>query len=470
MATLQDQVADMYQYMRENLYLCRPDLAVTDAQGHERRYNAALLFGTLTALTGGKQLLQGEVGLGKTTSAENIISLMYSIPRDVVVSASLSGHPEQTEEKTVGRLDFGKLSQGSEEEIWSYFVTLNPKVVDEVNRLPPGKQNLLLQGIDRGVWKYMNGHVLNRDYCIFGTMNYQDAGNTEIIPPLVDRFDISVESKHMGINNARVLRDGGLHDVLARPEMDSLAEQTYAILDDKRMSPKEKWERITDLGGEFRAALKGDLELLSPEQRIQARAEIAGIPLVREGDTEMGTSFFLDLIESELATCQQYGQKRTNQECPPDCHWKNYLCHGARNGLSTRTEGQALPRYAKALAWFLGDDRVTEQHVKAVLPYTIWHKLLWKDEHFSTVSREDQRDEPWELHLAQRAADQLFQRFTDQKNRMALAYNALHSYAELMGQGKGEEAEQQWRIAQDLATRGSPKYDDHPVFAEYVRG
>ncbi len=62
---LQDKVTGLYDRIRNDFYLCRDDLEVSG-----ERYNSALLFGVLTELNKGNQLLFGEYGGGKTTSAE----------------------------------------------------------------------------------------------------------------------------------------------------------------------------------------------------------------------------------------------------------------------------------------------------------------------------------------------------------------------------------------------------------------
>ena len=49
-------------------------------------------------------------------------------------ASEVGGHPEQTEEKIVGRPDLGKLNQGQEEVVWSSFVQLPVKIVDEINK------------------------------------------------------------------------------------------------------------------------------------------------------------------------------------------------------------------------------------------------------------------------------------------------------------------------------------------------
>ena len=72
MADLRVMVHEILTFIQDRLYFNRADLEVKG-----QKHNAALLFSTLTGLVGGKILIVGEPGLGKTTSAEYIGALLY---------------------------------------------------------------------------------------------------------------------------------------------------------------------------------------------------------------------------------------------------------------------------------------------------------------------------------------------------------------------------------------------------------
>ena len=67
-------VRQLYDFIQSHLYFNRPDIRVGGEQ-----FNSTLLFTLLTALTGGKALIIGEPGLGKTTAAEYAGSLLYQL-------------------------------------------------------------------------------------------------------------------------------------------------------------------------------------------------------------------------------------------------------------------------------------------------------------------------------------------------------------------------------------------------------
>ncbi len=61
----QKQVMEIYQFISDHLYFNRPDMEIKG-----ERFNSAILLSLLTGLKKGKELIIGEPGLGKTTSAE----------------------------------------------------------------------------------------------------------------------------------------------------------------------------------------------------------------------------------------------------------------------------------------------------------------------------------------------------------------------------------------------------------------
>jgi MoxR-like ATPase len=103
----QRQVMEMYQFINDHLYFNRPDMEIKG-----ERFNSAILFSLLTGLRKGKELIIGEPGLGKTTSAEFVCSLIYQFPLGVIWGSEVSGHPEQTEEKIIGRPDLQEAESG----------------------------------------------------------------------------------------------------------------------------------------------------------------------------------------------------------------------------------------------------------------------------------------------------------------------------------------------------------------------
>lgn len=431
---LRETVQGIYDYISENLYLNRPDVEIKG-----RQFSTPLLISLLTGLRQGKQLIIGEPGLGKTTSAEYVCALLYRFPLGIIWGSEVPGHPEQTEEKIIGRPDLGRLNTGEEVVVWSHFTLLPVKIVDEINRLPETKQSMILDGVDRGNWGYLNDSIINREYCLFATANYQDRGTNTIIAPLIDRFDVMVESKHPGANLAYLIGMRGPNGSTLRDEK---LEQEFLQVLNERIPYNVRMERVEALCDEFGEALaqRAGVPTLSRPSREAIRFGMDEIPF------DLDANAFLRMILSELSFCYRYGQKRTHEGCGEGCHFTGYLCSAVRNCISNRFP-ITVRNFSQALAWFLGDEKVDLEHLLAVLPYALAHRLQWKDE--ATAQREkESRTDPLAIHMAKHAVKEMHRRYMEQgpmvKNALAVACRIL----------EGETLE--------------PIVGDHPIYREIL--
>ncbi|MGE3541611.1 MAG: AAA family ATPase [Candidatus Tectimicrobiota bacterium] len=427
-------IRDMYTFISEHLYFNRPDLALPGESA-----NAALLLSLLTALVGGKALIIGEPGLGKTTASEYICALLYCLPLGVIWSGEVSGHPEQTEEKIVGRPNLGKLNQGEEVVVWSTFARLPVKIVDEINRLPETKQSLILDGLERGKWEYLSQGLINDEFCLFATANYQDQGTNTLVPPLLDRFDVVVESKHPGANIAALIGQSSAREALLRhPESEAAFFET---LQKTRLGSAHA--ALEALHQRFAALVyeRCGLVLLSHTERQAVRQDIATLPVTPEANA------LLRMVLAELSFCCKYGQKRSSEVCDEGCHYTGYLCYEVRNCASNRLPSSVY-RYAQALAWWLGSPQVDVEHVRTVLPYTMAHRTQWRESYLLARERE-RRQEPLLLHAARHATAAVFQRFHEQRHDIL----ASLSLAARLFEGENVP----------------PPQGDHPLYSEIRR-
>jgi MoxR-like ATPase len=429
------KIRDIYAFISENLYFSRPDLHV---QGQSA--NTTLLLSLLTALTGGKALIIGEPGLGKTTAAEYVCALIYGFPLSVIWSSVVNGHPEQTEEKIVGRPDLGKLNQGEEAVIWSYFARLPIKIVDEINRLPETKQSLILDGVERGKWEYLNQSLVNDEFCLFATANYQDQGTNTLVPPLLDRFDIIVESKHPGANIASLIGQEVSDDPLLRS-----TEIAAGFIEALRGSHNGTQEPLEQAHKHFARLIhqRYGLSILSRTERQAVRKEMDAL------EVDLSTNAFIRMALAELSFCCKYGQKRSGEVCDEGCHYTGYLCYEVSNCASNRLPG-SIYRYARALAWWLGHDRVDVEHARLILPYVLAHRAQWRESYLLMRERE-RRHEPLLIHAARHATADIFRRFHEQRHDIMHALSvAAHIF---------EHDDEEMVLPQG----------DHPLYAEIQR-
>lgn len=423
---------EIYDFIAEGLYLNRRDIRIKG-----KAYNTALLMSLITGLSRGKQLIIGEPGLGKTTSAEYACSLMYRLPLGAIWRAEISGHPEQTEEKIIGRPDLGKLNLGQEEVIWSYFTILPAKIVDELNRLPETKQSLILEGVDRGKWEYLNESVINREYCFFATANYEDRGTNTIIMPLIDRFDVMVESKHPGPNLAYRIGtkapDGdGLRHI-------AIEEQIHQTMSEK-LPYDDRLKRIEAISERFGTYLFKEfgLRTLSFEDRCHLYSQKSRIPF------DLDANAFLRLVIAELSFCQRLGQKRSHEGCEEGCHFTGYLCNAVQNCISNRFS-ISVQRFSQTLAWLMGNDVVDLEHLKVILPFTLAHRIHWKEDMLAQCDQKI-RNDPLMIYMAKKAVDDMHRRYTEQAPRIKDALAVAFRISE------GEDLE--------------PVEGDHPIYWE----
>ncbi|TFG13621.1 MAG: hypothetical protein EU531_09685 [Promethearchaeota archaeon] len=125
-------------------------------------------------------LLVGGHGGGKTTLVKLLGRMFTGMRLDEIESSIVRGHPQLTEEKLTGTLKLGKLmNEGVEEVVWRQFITGFWKIIDEVNRLTPYSQDILLSLLAEGKVKYYDAITSIEKYTLYGTINPQDVGTFE---------------------------------------------------------------------------------------------------------------------------------------------------------------------------------------------------------------------------------------------------------------------------------------------------
>lgn len=439
----QEKVRNVYNSIREKFYLCRDDLDI----GGER-FNSALLFGTLTELNRGKQLLYGEYGGGKTTSAEYLHSLFHNLPIDIVKRVVVRGSPQLTQEKIIGRPDYGKMHQGQEEVVWQYFVFL-PKIIDEFNRIPESNQSMLLDGIDRGEWAYLNEHVATGRQALFATCNYEDRGNSQLIPPILDRFDIATESKFPGVSNSLAIghdyhnqKDAILQDAETSREILKVLDTTRSFEDVRK--------QLAPLQERFRNKLKErNLETLAEEEYNVIDREMSAVPLDKDA------TVYLSFLIGELNQHPRYGQKRSND--PISKEEGGYLFNLLESAGSAR-ENKSMVRYTQSLAWLLGEKEANLEHVLTVVPYALWHRVRFAQDTLSKFT-DNRRTDPLPLYALKTLLGEGTKELPGVKKRFLESRENYQTVMNFIQQGKYIEAA---KAARNFSMQGK----GHPLFLD----
>jgi MoxR-like ATPase len=441
---LQEKVKGLYNKIKRDFYLCGDDFEVNG-----KKYNSALLFGVLTELNKGNILLFGECGGGKTTSAEYIQSVFNGLPLDLVKRVAIRGNPQLTEEKIVGRPHYGKMHKGKESVVWQHFVQIGPKIFDEFNRLPEANQAIVLNGVDRGEWNYLNDFIATGPQPFFATCNYEDKGNNGLIQSILDRFDVAVESRFPGVVNALYIAqdyNNNKDEILSDLE---LTNKALNILNSGKSQAKiqKNLEAIVKKY-EKKLVAKG-FPILSREDKGIIEQEISAIPFDRDAG-----QYFAFLI-AEMNTSPKYDQKRSI-DLPTNEH--GLYLHLSFIGSGSRREEKSIVRYAKSLAWLQEQDKVNLDNVTQIVPYILWHRLRWTPEILGDF-KDNYRNDPLDLHITKT--------FLGEGNENSVKKNYLESrenYQEvidLIGHGKIYTALEEAKI---FWAKGK----GHPIFKDLI--
>jgi MoxR-like ATPase len=321
-------------------------------------------------------LLVGGHGGGKTTLTKILGRMMTGKSLEEIDSCILRGHPQLTEEKMVATLKPGPLMKdGIEIVVWRSFVTGFWKIIDEVNRLTPYSQNILLSLLAEGEVKYYDEIKRCDEYCLFATLNPADAGTFDSGPPFLDRFGMAVP--------------------ITMPTVSDL-ELILASRDDRLFGYDELWQVPAILTEENLLTIwnLADKIPVSPEASEYLRS------LIRE----FGACIRVDKSQSSGLTVE-------TGLCD-GCHFNTAksVCNKVVVPLSVRA-AKDLNRYSKATAWLVGAHEVSIEIIKSLAPLVFWHRTKFvRDEserspyYGDTFSFTQQLVELASARYAQRAA------------------------------------------------------------------
>jgi MoxR-like ATPase len=287
-------------------------------------------------------LLIGGHGGGKSTLVKHLGRMFTGISMAATEDCIIRAHPQLTEEKMIATLNIAKLMQSGEEEVlWRTFTTSFWKILDEVNRLSPYAQNMLLSMLAEGKVKYYDKVYPTDKYVLYATLNPGGIGTFEMSSPFLDRFSIAVYISMPTTHDLSIILESNDEKLLGYDELVQVPgiltkEQLLSIwfLVDKINVPSESENFIHSIIREFTLCDrvdKGNSEFLTPE--------------------------------TGLCT---------------GCHFNlsKLVCNKVVSILSVRVAKDLL-RYSKALSWLLGFDEVRIETIAALAPYVISHRVKY---------------------------------------------------------------------------------------------
>ncbi len=287
-------------------------------------------------------LLIGGHGGGKTSITKFLGRMFTATSLADIENSIIRGHPQLTEEKLIGTLKLGKLMKDGEEEVvWRQFVTNFWKIIDEVNRLTPYAQDILLSLLAEGTVKYYDSIITISKFSLFATINPNDVGTFELSQPFLDRFGISVPISMPTSHDLQLILSG--------------KDDKYSSFDELIQVPKIL--TIDEL-----------MEIWYFVNRIQFTPKVNN---------------FIHAIIREFTLCSRIDKGNTDDVKPSaglcsGCHFNTAqnVCNKIDTILSVRVAKDLL-RYSKALAWLLGINNIDVNIVNTVAPYVISHRVAY---------------------------------------------------------------------------------------------
>ena len=287
-------------------------------------------------------LLVGGHGGGKTSLTKLLGRMFTGKSLNEIESSIVRGHPQLSEEKLVGTLKLGKLMHdGVEEVVWRQFVLNFWKIIDEVNRLTPYAQDILLSLLAEGSIKYYDEIKTVDKYCLFATINPQDVGTFELSFPFLDRFGISVPIVMPSSHDLELILKG--------------KDEKYSGFDELIQVPKIL--TIDEL-----------MEIWYFVNRIQFDADVNN---------------YIHAIIRDFTLCVRVDKGSAEKLKPSKglcsgCHFNTNqnVCNNIDSILSVRVAKDLL-RYSKALTWLLNLKQVDINIVNTIAPYVISHRVKY---------------------------------------------------------------------------------------------
>ncbi len=314
-------------------------------------YSSFVLIPLLNLAVRGRCLIVGGPGRGKTATAI-LMGLLAGYSQIEVKRAIQHGQPQMTIADLLGHPlpgDMVKAENMSEIRIsWRKWLSMRVKIIDEYNRIPTRTQSALLTVLGDNYAEILDQIFECPDSAWYLTANDDAGGGTyQVIEALRDRIDIVIRAFHF---NTRFIAD--------------LQRRIELAVKPEELIPEEI--------------------IFSEEELTQINREIRKVKI--EDDVRRPLEFFCRHFEffEPASTCLEYMTKDTaklsgadfrtlaSQETGKDLI--RDLGSQTRNGLSVR-KLMTIMQFGKALAYFRGNNLVTLEDLRQIMPFVLHDTL-----------------------------------------------------------------------------------------------
>lgn len=317
----------------------------------DQSYSSFVLLPLLNFLVRKRALFIGGPGRGKTASAL-LMGLLAGYSMKEIKQAVQHGQPQMTISDLLGNplpRDLIKAKEMEEVKIaWRKWIDMRVKIVDEYNRIPTRTQSALLTLLADGYAEILDQVIECGESAWFLTANDDIGGGTyQVIEALKDRLDVVVIALNFNsffLNDLlRRIETGAKPENLVPPSIiftEAELDLAYQQITRVRI-PKPAMKRLQFFTAQFDFC---DLAAKILEYKSKDTIKLAG--------------------------------KTLSEVCRNDCgrdKIKN-LCSQTMNGISVRAR-LTIINFAKALAYFRGNDEVTIDDLGQILPWLLREKL-----------------------------------------------------------------------------------------------
>jgi len=318
----------------------------------DESYSSFVLLPILNFIVRKRALFIGGPGRGKTASA-TLMGLLAGYDIKELKKAIQHGQPQMTITDLLGNplpRDLIRAKEMEEVKIaWRKWIDMSVKIIDEYNRIPTRTQSALLTLMADGYAEILDQIVECGESAWFLTANDDIGGGTyQVIEALKDRIDIVVKTMNF---NSRFI-----DDLLFRIENKIKIED---IIPPDIIFTQEELDRAYDemIAIEIPRSIRRRLEFFSAQFDF----------------CDLASKIFDYKSKDNI----RLAGNSLSQICKQDCGRDKIIsiCSQTENGLSVRVRLTIL-NFAKALAYFRGNEEVELEDLRQIIPWILHEKLI----------------------------------------------------------------------------------------------